>query len=74
MFLLDLICDMKWWEIVLCGIAYLLCGIYIAGRYGYSGDSDHPGILVVPVLWPFVLAGRGIRLVWQRGNQHRFKD
>lgn len=56
-----------------CGTVYLFCGVYIAGRYDCTIKKG-PGIMLIPIFWPFVLAGRGLRLVWQRGNQHRFED
>ena len=54
--------------------AYLLCGTYVTGRFGFSDRDDHPGVLFCPILWPFFLLFRFVHQVYNRGSNRRFDD
>lgn len=52
--------------------AYLICGIYITGRFGYSHESEHPGVMFCPFFWPIFLLVKFIHAVWVLGFKRRF--
>lgn len=63
--------------IVLCAVSYLICGIYIGGRFGFSFDQgEDEGIamfLCIP-FWPLFLLWRFLVKIWNLGFKRRFDN